>query len=477
MKYLINSLLILTLFISAKSDSKYYNEKYRPQVHFSPEKNWLFESNGFIYSNGEYHLFYQNIAIEKKVFHNQLGHAVSKDMIHWKHLPFAFTPDEKAIDVATCRPMAGSVILDSLNVSGLKQKEASPMLIYYSDSDGNQNMAFSNDLGITWEKYSQNPILLNPGEEAQDPKVFYHKPSGKWILALYRAKGEGVKAGGISLYSSSDLLRWKYESHLEGFGECPDLFEVAFEERPSDKRWVVLSGEGEYKVGSFDGTVFKAETELRQLDSGKNFFSSQTLSNSPDGKVIQIAWMRGGEFPEMVFNGQMSIPVELTLRSTPIGAVLCRKPISSLSVLYDDEVIKKDKNLIPGIKGNLLGGIKGDAVFIKMVVNPKTADSFGLIVRNGKKSNGTDVHYDTAKKTLDVNGCKMILEPINGKIELQILVDRSSIEVFGNKGLCGISTCFTPVDGEDELLLYTQGGELFVESLEAYTLKTAWSGK
>ncbi len=71
----------------------------------------------------------------------------------------------------------------------------------------------------------------------------------------------------------------------------------------------------------------------------------------------------------------------------------------------------------------------------------------------------------------------MVLEPIDGKIELQILIDRSSIEIFGNQGESGISTCFTPVHGEDNLILYTQGGELFVESLEVHTLKTAWSNK
>ena len=312
MNNLVYSLLVLLLLVSAKSDSKRYNEKYRPQVHFSPERNWLFESNGFIFLNGEYHLFYQNISINNKVFSNQLGHAVSKDLIHWQHLPFAFTPDEKANNVNSCRPMSGCAVVDSLNVSGLQQNGEKTMLIYYSDNTGNQNLAFSNDKGITWSKYDKNPLISNLDGNSHDPKIFYHAPSKKWILALYT--GNDTKSGGITFYNSSDLLRWEQQSYLEGFGECPDVFEVALDGKPNDKKWVALSGDGDYKIGDFDGKTFKPETELRKLDYGKNFFSTQTLSNSPDGKIIQIAWMRGGEFPDMPFNGQMSFPTEVSLQ-------------------------------------------------------------------------------------------------------------------------------------------------------------------
>jgi fructan beta-fructosidase len=475
MKNLIFALFLLFLLVSAKSDSKYYNEKYRPQFHFSPEKDWLFESGGFVFFRGEYHLFYQNVSINNKIFHNQLGHAVSKDLIHWQHMPFAFTPDEKATDMASCRPMTGSAVVDSLNVTGLQQKGDKPMLLFYSDSEGNQNLAYSTDKGVTWSKYARNPIISNPGKESQDPKVFYHAPTGKWVLAYYHGKGKEDNTDGISIYTSADLLNWEYRSFVQGIGECPDVFEVAFEGKPSEKRWVALSGEGNYRIGTFDGISFKPETELQKLDWGKNFFAAQTLSNAPNGKVIQIAWMRGGEYPDMAFNGQMSFPMELSLRSTKKGPVLCRKPVSSLSKIYEHEILKKDKNLIPGIKGNLLGGMKGDAVYIKAVLQPKSSDNFGIIVRNGKQATGTDIHYDTAKKILDTNGVKMALEPVDGKIVLEILVDRASIEILGNNGEMGISTCFSPVQKEDEMILYTQGGELFVESLEVHSLKTTWS--
>ena len=477
MRHLIYSLTLLMLLVAAKSDKKYYTEKYRPQYHFSPEKNWLFESNGLVYYRGEYHLFHQNVSINNKVFNNQLGHSVSKDLIHWRHLPNAFTPDEKANDISSCSPVAGSAVIDSMNLTGLQQKEVKTMLLFYSDSQGNQNIAYSCDKGSTWSKYAKNPILRNPEEGAHDPKVFYHAPTGKWVMALYRGKGPGTMAAGISIYNSSDMLHWEFRSHIEGFGECPDIFEVAFEGKPADKKWVVLSGSGDYKVGRFDGSNFISETAIQRLDYGKNFYASQSLPSAPNGKVVQIAWMKGGEFPEMAFNVQMSFPVELSLRQTKNGPALCRKPIAALASLYEHSLIKKEKNIIPGLNDNLLGGIKGDAIYIKAVLLPKTSDSFGFVVRNGKKASGTDIRYETAKKMLDVNGVKMPIEPIDGKIEFEILIDRSSIEIFANKGELGMSNCFSPAKGDNELVLYTQGGELFVESIEAHTLKTAWSLK
>jgi fructan beta-fructosidase len=477
MKHIIFSLILLFLLVSAKSDSKYYNEKYRPQYHFSPEKDWLFESEGLVYFRGEYHLFYQNVAIRNKLMQDQLGHAVSKDLIHWRHLPFAFTPDDKATDMASCRPMSGSAVIDSLNVTGLQQKGEQPMLIFYSDSKGNQNLAYSTDEGTTWTKYAKNPLISNPGTDSQDPKVFYYAPTKKWVLIIYSPNGKEANTGGISLYTSSDLLNWEYRSFLGGIGECPDVFEVAFEGKPAEKKWVVLSGEGDYQIGTFDGVTFNPETEKRKLDYGRNFFSAHTLSKAPDGKVILIAWMRGGEYPDMAFNGQMSFPMELSLRSTGKGPVLCRKPIAAISTLYEHEVLKKDKNLIPGIKGNLLGGCKGEAYYIRAVLLPKSSDLFGFVLRNGKQASGTDIHYDTAKKILETNGAKMPLEPVDGKIVLEILLDRSSYEILTNNGEAGISNCFSPKEKEEEMVLYTQGGELFVESLEVHALKTAWSNK
>ena len=187
--------------------------------------------------------------------------------------------------------------------------------------------------------------------------------------------------------------------------------------------------------------------------------------------------MKGGEFPDMPFNGQMTFPCELSLRTTKSGPTLCKKPIEAIATLHDKELIKKDKNIIPGIKGNLIGGMSGEAFHIKAKLNPKNSDGFGFMIRNGKKEVGTEIRYDSNKKMLDCLGGQAKVEAKDGIIQFEILVDRTSIEIFVNDGEIVFSSCFTPKEGDDDLTLWTQGGELFVKEIEVYELKSAWKEK
>ena len=134
MKYLIVIMLSLLLLLSAKSDKRQYDETYRPQFHFSPEKNWMFQSNGFLFYKGEYHLFYHNISIGNKRFKDELGHAVSKDMLHWSHQPVALTLEDRVADPDAAQPTSGSAVIDSMNVTGFQQNGEKAMLIFYEQN-------------------------------------------------------------------------------------------------------------------------------------------------------------------------------------------------------------------------------------------------------------------------------------------------------------------------------------------------------
>ena len=482
MKHLIFAFLALVLSLkgySKKNDHKYYDEKFRPQYHFTPEKNWMNDPNGLVYYAGEYHLFYQYNPLGKEWGFMHWGHAVSKDLIHWTHLPIAIDPDDNSKDKSHGTAWSGSAIVDENNAAGLQQGNEKTLLIFYTSWECGQRLAYSNDKGRTWHKYANNPIIPVAKDDARDPKVFYHRPSGNYVMVLYRKPDNVEKLKGTSFYTSKDLIHWELQSHLVGFYECPDLIQLPLEGRKDIQKWVLLNGNGDYKVGEFDGKSFTPETVAKVLDHGKNFYATQTWSNHPQGKVVQLAWMRGGEYPDMPFNGQMTFPCELSLRTTSTGLTLCRNPIDAIASLHlrDKELIKKNKNIIPGIKGNILSGISGDALHVKGKFDPKTSDGFGFIVRNGKKEIGTEIRYDTNKKLLECLGGKAIVGTKDGFIQFEILIDRASIELFVNNGEVVFSSCFNPTENDEDLTFWTQGGEVLVDQIEAYVLKSAWSDK
>jgi fructan beta-fructosidase len=460
-----------------KADKKYYDELYRPQFHFTPEKSIMGEPTGLIFYEGEYHLFYQYKPDTAATPFIQWGHAVSKDLIRWEHLQGFIMRDENTGDEARCTPGSGCAVVDEKNLTGLQQGSEKTMLIYYTGRECGQRLAYSNDRGRSWKKYDKNPLIPYENDAASGPYVFFHELSGKWVMTLYRRpEGSAVKQG-ISIYNSDDLLHWQFQSHLEGFNNSAELFQLPLDKNDSEKKWILSGAAGVYMVGSFDGKTFTPESSMKKFDYGKNFYAPRAWTNMPEGKLIQIAWMKGSKYPGMPFEGQMSFPCELSLRTLKSGTFICRKPIEAIASIYEKDFKRKAKNIIPGIKGNLTGTIKGGTFHILAQFDPKTSDGFGFIIRNGKKNTGIMLKYEPAKKMLDCLDRQALVEPKNGKINLEILVDRSSIEIFANDGEIGLTSCFNPTQGDDDLVLWTQGGELFVDELEIYQLKSVWPDK
>lgn len=478
---LLLQLLFTLLYGYAEKPVKTYNELYRPQFHFTPEKNWHNDPNGLVFYKGEYQMFYQYNPFGNRWGYMHWGHAISKDLVHWEHLPVALYPDDNSKDSIDCTEFSGSGLIDQNNVTRLQSGDEKTILLFYTSQHCGQRMAYSTDKGRTWKKYEKNPIIpFDPNDDARDPKVIWHEPSKQYVMALYRKTGHSDNTRGTSFYTSKNLIDWTFKSHITGFFECPDLVELSVNRRPDDKKWVLFDGDGSYVVGTFDGEKFNPESPKMKGDCGANYYATQTWSNIPesDGRTIQIAWMRGGEFPGMPFNGQMTFPCELSLKKYTEGIRLVKKPVKEIETLHLKGETWENKNIIPGMNKNLIKGVKGDCLHIIGSFRVKTVDSFGFVVRLDKKNNGTEINYDMRTKTLSCLGKSAVIEPIDGVIKLDILLDRSSIELFANDGKVAMSSCFTPTENADGIYLFNTGGELFVEKLEIYPMKSIWnSGK
>lgn len=477
------SFFLLVFFIglltaSAEKPVKALDEFYRPQFHFTPEKNWHNDPNGLVFYKGEYHLFYQYNPFGNKWGYMHWGHAISTDLVHWEHLPIALFPDNDSKDSVECTAFSGSGLVDQNNATGLQSGDEKTILLFYTSQHCGQRLAFSNDKGRTWKKYDKNPLIpFDPADDARDPKVIWHEASQQYVMVLYRKPEDNPASKGVSFYTSKNLIDWTYKSHIPGFFECPDLVELPVNRRSDEKKWVLFDGDGSYVIGSFDGETFKTESPKMKGDFGANYYATQTWSNIPetDGRTIQIAWMRGGEFPGMPFKGQMTFPCELSLKKYMDGIRLVRKPIKEIELLRQKGEVWENKNLIPGINKNLIKGVKGDCLHLIGSFKIKTADSFGFVVRLDKKNNGTDITYETKTKTLSCLGKSTVVEPVDGVIKLEILLDRSSIEIFANEGKAALSSCFSPNDNAFGVYLFNTGGELLVEKLEVYPLNSIWN--
>ena len=443
-----------------------YNEKYRPQFHFTPRKNWTNDPNGLVYYKGEYHMFFQHNPFGIKWGNMTWAHAVSTDLVRWKQLDDAIKPDE----LGTI--FSGSAVVDWENTSGLQTGSENVLIAFYTAAGKfakpekkkfTQCLAYSNDRGRTWSKYQSNPVIEHIRGENRDPKVIRHKPTQTWIMALYLTKDD------FMLLSSKNLKEWKQlqELKLPGSDECPDFFELPVDGDPRNTRWVFWGADGRYLLGSFDGTKFTPESGPFESRVG-NYYASQTWSDIPksDGRRIQIAWMAGGKFPNMPFNQQMSIPCELTLRTFAEGIRLCRVPVREIKNIRNGLHSWRDINLKPG--DNPLSEIQGELFEIESEIALAGASEVGFNLR------GTPLVYNVQDKELHCRGEKAKLPPINGRIKLHIFVDRTSIEIFANDGRVCMFRCF-PLDADNTSLeVFTRGGDTKIRSLNVWPLKSIW---
>lgn len=483
----------------------YYDELYRPQFHFTPEKNWMNDPNGLVYYKGEYHLFYQYNPFGNSWGHMSWGHAVSPDLVHWKHLPVALA-EENGVMI-----FSGSAVVDWNNSSGLCQssdpKDKSCLIAIYTGhtaTNQSQHIAVSNDRGRTWTKFAGNPVLDIGEKDFRDPKVFWHKATKQWVMVVVLSKEQKAR-----FYGSQNLQKWELLSEFGAAGvadkdvqwECPDLFELPITGQGGKKRWVLIvninpggvaggSG-GQYFVGNFDGKTFTndnpADTKLF-VDHGKDFYAAVSFSDLPkrDGRRILIGWMSNwqyaGKEPTAPFRTAQSIPRELKLKQTSAGLRLVQRPIAELRMLRG--AVTNNRNLDLS-QAHIVASGEAMEISGEFSVGKDSA----ALIRLQAGSSETLIGYDAATNKLFIDRTKsgnvdfdpnfagrheVSLQPQQGKVKLHIFVDRSSVEVFGNNGEAVITDRIFPPSGEQYVELRGLGPKTKCLSLDIWQLNSVW---
>ena len=436
-----------------------YHEVLRPQYHFSSRRGWNNDPNGLVFFKGYYHLFYQHNPFGWNWGNMHWGHAVSKDLLHWRELEDALAPDAFG-------PMfSGSAVVDWDNTSGLgAQGHPALVLIYTAAGEPAVQCLASSLDGRSFRKYDSNPVVkqITPGN--RDPKVFWYKPAQKWIMTLYV---ETNKVNTIHFLTSSNLKDWTVTSTIGGFFECPDFFALPVDGQAAQEKWVLSAADSDYMVGSFDGSRFTPETTKLRGHSGKGYYAAQTFSDIPerDGRRIRIGWFQAPS-PGMPFNQTMSVPTELNLVTTARGPRLCWTPVKELESLRTRSWKWKPFSLQPG-DANPLEKAKAELVELRATFEPGEG-SLLLSVR------GASIAYDGKKQELVVNGQAVPAPLRNGQQRLVAYVDRTTLEVFASDGLVYLPLPFIPKREDVSLNVQAQGQPVQFTSLAVHQLKPIW---
>jgi fructan beta-fructosidase len=245
-----------------------------------------------------------------------------------------------------------------------------------------------------------------------------------------------------------------------------ELFQLAVNGDQDNKKWIIYGGPGAYYVGDFDGKEFTPQTGITKYSYGNCFYASQTFSNAPKGRRVQMAW---GVIPMegMPFNQQLLFPVELTLHTTDEGLRMFAYPVEEIESIYGTEHTWTDVQLKP--EQNILSSVGGELFDIEAEFEVGDVDEFGFVI------NGFSVKYNVAKNKLSCGRSKAELKPDDGKIHLRILVDRASIEVFANNGRVYMPIRAIPQGDERGLKVFTKGGNIKIISLKIHELKSIWN--
>ncbi|WP_337941736.1 DUF4980 domain-containing protein [Parabacteroides sp.] len=495
-------------------------DQFRPLYHHSPLYGWMNDANGLVYKDGEYHLYFQYNPYGSVWGNMHWGHSVSRDLVHWEHLPAALARDTMG------HIFSGSSVVDVDNTAGYGAGEIVSFYTSASDKNGQiQCMAHSSDNGRTFTKYEKNPILtpFDGLKDFRDPKVFWYAPEKKWVMIVSADKE-------MRFYSSQNLKDWTYMSAFgEGYGvqpsqfECPDMVELPVNGDVNNKKWALIvninpgclfgGSATQYFVGDFNGKEFICDTkpeEVKWMDWGKDHYATVCFSNTGD-RVIAMPWMSNWQYANIVptqqFRSANALPRELSMYSEGKNVYLAVNPIKELDAIrketkeIDNFAVNADKE----VEMNTLFDNNDGAFEIDMKVSVDGSGVAGFKLMNSK-GEYVDIYLDqtTGKLVMDrvhsgivdfgknsiphekeahdnriANSINYVDDfalatwgPLSADKEhsLRIYVDKCSVEIFLDGGKVAMTNLVFPNEPYNSLHFYSKDGSYQVDSLKLYKL-------
>ena len=472
------------------------NDPHYPVFHLGTPIGGLNDPCGAIWRGGEYHLFYQR--------HARWGHAVTRDLVHWRHLPIALTATPGSCDEGGCWSGSAAVA------------DGTPVIMYTGVDIPTrerprewrevQCLAIGSHDTESWQKYPGNPVVESPPPDLditdfRDPCIW--KEGDDWYMII----GAGIRYEGATalMYRSPDLKRWEYLHPLCTGApdptcycwECPDFFALG-------DRHVLLTSKLSpllqyasinptrtmmstfYAVGTYRNHRFTVETS-GNTDAGGNFYAAKSLLDGK-GRRLLWGWVWEGRDPEAAqaagWNSVISLPRVLTL--APDGRLRFAPP-QELKVLRGHHWAVTDVTLHDSVPVPL-DPVAGDCLELLAELVPAEREEFGISLRRSPDGvEQTRLVYRRSDATLAVDRSRASLDPQqwtylrSGRLELaqgetlrlQVFLDRSVIEVFANGRLCLTSRVYPTRGDSVGGAEFAAGGEARLRLLDAWVMAEA----
>ena len=439
--------------VTAETIDRVQNDPDRPQFHFCPPVGWMNDPNGTIFHHGYYHLFYQHHPYSDEWAAMHWGHARSRDLVHWEHLPIALAP---ATAHGEDHCFSGCVVA---------RQDDAPLLLYTSISQqrtAEQWAAIGSDDLLTWQRSEQNPILTEtihdePISEWRDPFVF-HADDRTFLLLGGRRNERAV----VFIYEAQDatLLKWRYRGIFFEHADPEILSVECVNVVQLGERWVMLVSvyqHVEYYSGIFDAQAATFSPTAHGRVDARHFYATNTLIDDQQ-RTICFGWIRGFTL-ERGWNGCLSLP--RVLRLDEHGHLL-QEPVPELARLRRAIHHSHNQPL-----GTYTQADVGNSLELHAMISTPNQQAWQIKLEPNNPES-LPISLIATPSMIQLNDMSAELAPCD-TYEIQLFVDRTVVEVFVNRRVC--LTLVLPTSSPHYQLTITADQGALLDALNIYHIE------